>query len=127
MKGAYKVFLKKTKNSFSVYIPDWDIYTEGTDLPDALEMARDAIGIMGIDCEDDGVDFPEIRDHVKTDEFDLESYVDVDFEAYRRKLKNLSVKKNCTIPAWLNDKAEAEGINFSKVLQEGLVNLVGSK
>lgn len=127
MKGAYKVFLKKTKNAFCVYIPDWDIYTEGADLPDALEMARDAIGVMGIDYEDDGVDFPEIKDHVKTDEFDLESYVDVDFEAYRRKLKNLSVKKNCTIPAWLNDKAEAAGINFSKVLQEGLVNLVGSK
>jgi antitoxin HicB len=31
------------------------------------------------------------------------------------------VKKNCTIPLWLNEKAEALGINFSKVLQDALV------
>jgi len=32
-----------------------------------------------------------------------------------------SVKKTLTIPAWLNDKALARGVNFSKTLQEALV------
>lgn len=32
-----------------------------------------------------------------------------------------SVKKTLTIPAWLNDRALAKGINFSQLLQETLV------
>ena len=32
-----------------------------------------------------------------------------------------SVKKTLTIPAWLNDRALAKGINFSQILQEALV------
>jgi antitoxin HicB len=31
------------------------------------------------------------------------------------------VKKNCTIPAWLNARAEAIGVNFSQTLQEALL------
>ena len=52
---------------------------------------------------------------------DLLSYVDVDLAAYRLKYGQKMVKKNCTIPLWLNEKAEALGINFSKVLQDALV------
>ncbi|MGP1586483.1 MAG: type II toxin-antitoxin system HicB family antitoxin [Schwartzia sp. (in: firmicutes)] len=32
-----------------------------------------------------------------------------------------SVKKNCTIPAWLNRQALAKNLNFSKILQEALI------
>ena len=32
-----------------------------------------------------------------------------------------SVKKTLTIPAWLNDRALSQGVNFSKVLQEALL------
>jgi len=31
-----------------------------------------------------------------------------------------SVKKNVTIPVWLNVAAEKAGLNFSKILQAGL-------
>ena len=46
--------------------------------------------------------------------------VNVDFEAYRRALYNRCVKKNCTLPSWLNDKAEKANINFSASLQRAL-------
>ena len=46
--------------------------------------------------------------------------MDVDFDAYRKMLENRTVRKNCTIPSWLNEKAEQAGINFSAVLQKGL-------
>jgi len=32
-----------------------------------------------------------------------------------------AVKKTLTIPAWLNDRAVAMGVNFSQVLQEALI------
>ena len=32
----------------------------------------------------------------------------------------MAVKKNLTIPSWLNDSAIAAGLNFSQVLQDAL-------
>lgn len=33
-------------------MPDWEILTEGYGMADAVEMARDAIGLKGITYED---------------------------------------------------------------------------
>lgn len=38
---------------------------------------------------------------------------------------NRYIKKNGTIPAWFIKKPEAAGINFSRVLQEALVEKLG--
>ena len=43
----------------------------------------------------------------------------------RSRVKNVSVKKTLTIPAWLNAAAEAAHVNFSQVLQEGLKARLG--
>lgn len=37
-----------------------------------------------------------------------------------KKYGKKAVRKNLTIPAWLNTSAEAQGVNFSQVLQEAL-------
>ena len=36
-----------------------------------------------------------------------------------------SVKKTLTIPAWLNDRARSQGINFSKTLHDALLEKIG--
>ena len=60
MKCAYPTFIVETKQGdFLVYVPDMDIYTEGQSMADAIEMARDAIGLKGIDLEDDKKNLPE--------------------------------------------------------------------
>ena len=51
---------------------------------------------------------------------DIVTLVDVDFSEYRRKNDMRAVKKNCTIPSWLNYRAEKAGVNFSAVLQSAL-------
>ena len=48
--------------------------------------------------------------------------MDVDFNEYRKKLATKRIKKTLTIPSWLNEKAEAENINFSRLLEEALLN-----
>ena len=48
MKGVYPVFITVGSKYYLVRIPDFDIDTQGEDLADAIEMARDAIGLMGI-------------------------------------------------------------------------------
>lgn len=45
----------------------------------------------------------------------------LDMDTYAEKYGNKAVRKNLTIPAWLNTFAEKNGINFSQVLQDSLV------
>ena len=47
--------------------------------------------------------------------------VDVDFLIYRRKNDNRMVRRNVTLPNWLNQEAEEAKLNVSKVLQEALM------
>ena len=52
------------------------------------------------------------------------SLVDIDSGEYRRKIDTKTVRKNVTIPSWLNYEAEHAGINVSRVLQEALMNVL---
>lgn len=133
MQEAYPVFIKQYKKEYLVYVPDMGIYTEGKSIADAMAMARDAIGLKGIDLEDEKVMLPvpsdekQARAKVLSDADETFDYsdgyytlVDVDFTEYRRKMDNRAVKKNCTIPYRLCIQAEKAGVNFSKLLQEAL-------
>ncbi len=123
MKKAYPVILSHGEKFIVAYVPDFEINTQGTDIADAIEMARDAIGVVGIDMEDDGESLPEPTavSEVRTDSAtDIVTLVDVDFIEYRRKNDMRAVKKNCTIPSWLNFEAEKAGVNFSAILTAAL-------
>ncbi|NMA94176.1 MAG: HicB family protein [Clostridiales bacterium] len=127
MKKAYPIIISPTAGGYSVYIPDFDINTQGADIPDAIFMARDAIGLVGIDMQDDGEALPEAAplESIRGGDEDIVSLVDVDFAEYRRRHDNRVVRKNLTIPSWLNEEGIARGINFSQVLQEALIEKLG--
>lgn len=121
MKEAYPITIAEEKNGYYVSIPDFDIATQGNSIADSISMARDAIGLMGIDMEDDGKPLPKpYMVKIQPGDKDIVTLVDVDFTEYRKRVDNHAVKKNCTIPYWLNVEAEKAGINFSKVLQDAL-------
>ena len=132
-KNSYPTFIADNKGTFLVFVPDLDIYTEGNSLTDAIAMARDAIGIKGISLEDDGIDIPdpstsdqaiEKARREADDVFDYSqgilTYVDVDFHEYRLKHDNRMVRRNVTLPCWLDYAAEKAQLNVSKILQEAL-------
>ena len=102
------------------YVPDLDINTQGEDLPEAIAMARDAIGLMGIDMQDDGKPFPAPSEHVDHAAGDVVSLVDVDLLAYRRANEQRTVRRNVTLPSWLNAAANEAGLNVSAILQTAL-------
>ncbi|MBP5528492.1 MAG: type II toxin-antitoxin system HicB family antitoxin [Lachnospiraceae bacterium] len=137
-KIAYPTFIEKNGKDYLVFVPDLDIYTEGKSLADAIEMARDSIGLKGITMEDDGLELPEpsspeialAKARKDADEiFDYSSglltFVDVDFYEYRLKNNNKMVRRNVTLPCWLNYEADKAQLNVSKVLQEALKNALG--
>jgi len=129
MKRVYPVVLTKNEGVVLVEVPDLEILTQGEDLADAIDMARDAIGLKIISMEDDGEMVPEASNmteiYIRGSEFYEEgnsfvTLVDIDVAEYRRKNDNKMVRRNVTLPNWMNVAAEKEGLNVSKVLQEAL-------
>lgn len=47
--------------------------------------------------------------------------VDIDFTEYSRRNETKSVRRNVTLPSWLNQEADRAKINVSKVLQDALL------
>ena len=126
MKGVYPIVIKRTDNGYYVEIPDFEIATQGNSVADSMEMARDAIGLMGIDMEDDKKELPKPYSHeFSTEKEDIVTLVDIDFLEYRRKVDNKAVKKNCTIPYWMSVEADKAGINYSRLLQDAITNALG--
>lgn len=121
---AYPVVLKPFEKGkgYLVRIPDFDIETEGKSIEDAIYMARDAIGLMGITYEDENKTIP-LPNSVKFKQSKnvICTYVDVDFVQYRKKNDRRKVRKNCTISYSLCLEGEKRGINFSELLQNALI------
>ncbi|MEA4931443.1 MAG: hypothetical protein VB026_07675 [Anaerolineaceae bacterium] len=123
MKTTYPVILREVDGGFLVDIPSFEINTFGTTQYEAIEMARDAIGAAGIDKIDHGEPLPEPISYKEAKAIgcdDLTAVVDIDFDQYRNELDNKLVRKNLTIPYWMNYKAEKMGLNFSHILREAV-------
>ena len=127
MKIAYPVMISKGKKFLIASVPDCDIDTQGENLVDAIEMARDAISIWCVGEQDAGRQLPAPSElsTIKCNPGDTLTLVDVDIDVYRRKLNTRTIRKNLTVPSWLNEQAEQAGINFSGVLQEALKQKLG--
>lgn len=137
MKQVYPTFILNTNDNsdhpFLVCVPDLDILTEGDSFADAIEMARDAIGLAGVSMEDNCECLPapsnqdsamkkvlndtEIVDFSKG----VLTYVDVDFGEYRKKVDTKTVRRNVALPSWLDYEANKAGVNVSRILQEALI------
>ena len=126
MKQVYPILLSPAKKGYVVYVPDFDINTEGDSLANALEMARDAIAMTGCYREDHGEALPIVTTlNPKCESPQLCALVDVDFAAYRRASETRVVRRNVTLPSWLNVEAENAGLNVSRVLQDALKARLG--
>ena len=131
MKSVYPVFLTQTNTIVLVEVPDLEILTEGRDIPDAIEMARDAIELKCVSLEDEGINIPQPSDistlNVNAGTFAEEgktivSLVDVNPAEYRKKIDTRTVRRNVALPSWLNYEAEQAGVNVSRILQEALMS-----
>ena len=122
MKTAYPVKFTRLDDGYMVYVPDMDAYTQGDSLTEAIDMARDVIGLMGVDMEDDKKPLPTPSNlkSIKCGPDDFVSMVDIDFSEYRRANERRTVRRNVSLPSWLDVAAEKAGINVSSVLQNAL-------
>ena len=132
MKYAYPAIFTFDENDNIYYVNFPDIkncYTDGKNLPEAIEKAEDVLPLMLCQIEDDGEDLPSASDvkSIKAAPNETVSLVFADTTEYRRIYDNKAVKKTLSVPSWLNIKAERLGINFSYVLQQALIKEVEKK
>ena len=127
MKIAYPIILEPAGDGwYVVSVPDMGIHTEGRNIADAIDMAADAISLTAISLQDDGLPVPApSAGPPACGEGEIPSYAVVDFDAYRRMNDTRTVRKNVTLPNYLNEMAIKAGLNFSQVLQEGLKEKLG--
>ena len=114
------------QEGYTVVVPDLPgCVTQGRSLLDAIGMALDAASGWILDEMEDGNPIPpasKIEDVCADDRpGGFVNLIVLDIDAYAEKYGEKAVRKNLTIPAWLNTYAEANNVNFSRVLQDALV------
>ena len=114
------------QEGYTVVVPDLPgCVTQGRSLLDAIGMAVDAASGWILDEMEDGNPIPpasKIEDVCADDRpGGFVNLIVLDINAYAEKYGEKAVRKNLTIPAWLNTYAEANNVNFSRVLQDALV------
>ena len=94
---------------------------------EALYMAKDALGVFITACESlgDAIPTPSKGSDIKTEPDQSVFMIDVWLPIYREEKRSGSVKKNVTVPVWLNSLAEKQNLNFSQILQAGLKASLG--
>ena len=141
MKAVYPVIFTDVDTSILIEVPDLGILTEANEegkkkgtIADAIVMARDAIGLTCINLQDENKEIPEPtalsdldvnKGTFAQDGEGVISLVDVDLTVYRRVVDNKMVRRNVTLPNWLNREAEEAHLNVSAVLREALMSTLG--
>ena len=128
MKLVYPALFRpcEEKEGYTVIVPDLPgCITEGDTLADAILMAQDAAAGWVLDELEDGNPIPKTSQastiQPKAGEF--VNLLVLDMDTYTEKYGDKAVRKNLTIPAWLNTFAEKKNVNFSQVLQEALTSM----
>ncbi|MDU5824006.1 type II toxin-antitoxin system HicB family antitoxin [Anaerococcus vaginalis] len=126
---SYPCIITFDKNDGIYYVnfPDLeDCFTDGETLEEALYNAKDVLGLVLYTKEENNIEInPPKNNFISTKENQALSYVSVWMPLVRDEIENKSIKKTITIPKWLNDLAEDNNVNFSKLLQVSLKKYLG--
>lgn len=108
---------------YVVEVPDLPgCVTEGDSMADAIFMGVDAASGWILDEWENGKDVPSpsTSSELTCREGGIITLLALDMDSYAEKYGNKAIRKNLTIPAYMNTYAESHGINFSKVLQDAI-------
>ncbi|RCX15502.1 putative RNase H-like HicB family nuclease [Anaerobacterium chartisolvens] len=124
------VFEPVETTGYSVYFPDLPgCVSYGEDFEKAQKQAADALGLHIYGMEKDGDNIPAPSKMPQVDAETASGYmvcpITVFPDIVRNDLDNRAVKTNLTIPAWLKELAEAQGVNYSKLFQAALMDYLG--
>ena len=131
-KVSYPAVFEPSENGYSVYFPDLPgCISFGASFAEAQKEAEDALGLHLYGMEKDGEVLPAPSMIPQVDPATAPGYllslVTVFPDIVANELDNRRVKTNVTLPAWLKEAAEAEGVNYSKLLEAALTDYLRSR
>lgn len=110
-------------NGYTVEVPDLPgCVSEGDTLADAILMGTDAASGWILDELEDGNDLPtasSISD-MQPDDGGIVNLLVLDMDTYAEKYGSKAVRKNITIPAYMDTYLENHGMSLSKVVQDAI-------
>lgn len=120
---VYTAVFTKGKNGYTVEVPDVPgCVTDGQTLEEATRMVKDTLGgcICTLEDNNEQPSTSRIPSDFSLSANQFAAVVDIDTDRYRAENDNRAVRKNVSIPSWLNSRAERAGVNFSQTLQDAL-------
>ncbi|KIL30502.1 type II toxin-antitoxin system HicB family antitoxin [Bacillus subtilis] len=113
---------------YTITFPDLPgCISEGDDLENAMSMAKDVLEGFLYGMEEDGEEIPSPSNPSELDvpKTGFVVMVNAWTDIVRDEMENKAVKKTLTVPKWLAEAAEKEGVNFSQLLQFALRERLG--
>jgi predicted RNase H-like HicB family nuclease len=127
-KLTYLAVFETDKNpGISVYFPDVPgCVSCGDDFDHTLLMSKEALALHIYGMERDGESPPLRTDKIpETGAGDLIVPVSIYPDIVKDEMSNRREKTTVTIPRWLKEAAEAEGINYSRLLETAIKETLG--
>ena len=121
------VFETDENPGISVYFPDVPgCISCGENFDHALQMAKEALALHIYGMEKEGETAPLPAGKIpKTDAGSMVVPITIYPDIVNDEINNRRVKTTVTIPYWLKSAAEAEGINYSRLLESALKEMLG--
>ena len=124
MKAMYPALFEKEDNCYNVTFPDLpEAITCGDTLEQAIEMAKECLGLCLDVRKENKEELPVMSDPSTIDCATGMFVMMIEFDSieFNKRYNKKAIRKNVTIPAWLNELAEEKNVNFSNVLQNALM------
>lgn len=123
MKKVYPALLASSEGGgYVIRVPDVSgCITTGATIEEALDNIRDALAGCLCVLEDISEPLPAPSEPFSVaEDGSTVVLIDVDLLEYRRATDTRVVRKNVSLPAWLSNMADKQGINCSQLLQRAL-------
>jgi len=124
----FAVFEPALDGSFGVYFPDLPgCISAGVGFADAIKNAEQGLGLHLWGMEEDGDDIP-IPSHPPYADMPqgaVVAAITVYPDLVNQEMSSRSVRTNVSLPAWLKNASEGAGLNYSQILQAGLMERLG--
>lgn len=135
---TYPAVFYKEDNGYSVFFAGFEGGTCGDTIEEAYKMAIDWLGMNLMDYYLQNKPLPKARDVEKVNIEDCLVFLDTpeerkeeskkcfktligfDLVEYIKDTQKTVVRKNVTIPSWLNEMGKNYNLNFSNLLQEAI-------
>lgn len=121
----YPAIFSPEEKNYNVTFPDIpEAITFGEGIDESVEMAQSALG-LALYKQEKLPTATNPKDITLENKNDFILVITLDLSEYRRKNHAKTIRKNTSIPEWLNVLAEKENINFSQTLTEALKEKLG--